>query len=171
MTTTAPRRAARSPRSAPAATSTSRNATGELELYDLALDPYELQNQILNPAYDAAEASLAARLASLRACAGESCRSKPDLKLKLPHSQRRHGRSCRRPGAFLARVRGSASPRLVRASFAVGLEAAGHDSAAPFRKTLRPRLLRRKPRPEVRAVAELVDGRELSVQKRVRICR
>jgi hypothetical protein len=31
--------------------------------------------------------------------------------------------------------------------------------------------LRRKRKPQVRAIAELVDGRELSVQSRVRICR
>ncbi len=33
------------------------------------------------------------------------------------------------------------------------------------------RLLRDKPRPELRVIAELVDGRTLSLQKRVRICR
>ena len=171
MTTTAPRRAAPSPRCAPAATSTSQNATGELELYDLGADPYELQNQILNPAYDAAEASLAARLAALRACAGESCRRKPDLKLKLSRSRRRHGRSCRRPGGFLARVRGSASPRPRASGFARRPARRPGTIRRPLRKTLRPRLLRRKPRPQVRAVAELVDGRKLSLQKRVRICR
>ena len=50
------------------------NATGELELYDLSVDPYQLQNQVLNPAYDLAEAQLAKRLAALRSCAGETCR-------------------------------------------------------------------------------------------------
>ena len=50
------------------------NGTGEIELYDLGSDPYELQNQDANPAYDAVEAALAARLAPLRSCSGESCR-------------------------------------------------------------------------------------------------
>jgi arylsulfatase A-like enzyme len=147
------------------------NITGELELYDLATDPYELQNQINNPAYDVAQAALASRLASLRSCAGPSCRTKPDLKLKLPKSERDHGRSCRDPKDFIARVRGSGASQLRRTGFEVGGSEAGHDKSGPFKKEIRPRLLRAKKRPEIRALAELLDGRELSLQKRVRICR
>ncbi len=147
------------------------NITGERELYDLAVDPYQLQNQINNPAYDAVEAALASRLASLRSCAGESCRTKPDLNLKLPRSHREHGRSCRDPQDFIARVRGSGASQLVRAGFTVGGSEAGHDRSGPFKKEIRPRLLRAKKRPEIRVLAELLDGRELSLQKQVRICR
>ena len=147
------------------------NITGELELYDLDADPFQLQNQIANPAYDAVEAALAARLAPLRSCAGDSCRTKPDLKLKLPRSHRENGRSCRDPKDFLARVRGSVAGQVVLATFRVGAEEAGHDSAGPFKKELRARLLREKSRPEIRVIAEMLDGRILSLQKRVRICR
>jgi arylsulfatase A-like enzyme len=147
------------------------NLTGELELYDLEADPYQLQNLAADPAYDAIEAALAARLASLRACAGPSCRLKPDLKLKLPRSVRQNGRSCRPAGDFMARVRGSVAGQVVHASFAVGAAAAGEDSAGPFKKRLRASLLRAKRKPEIRVVAELLDGRALSLQKRVRICR
>ncbi len=147
------------------------NATGELELYDLEADPYQLQNLVTNPAYDAVEAALAARLAQLRSCAGESCRTKPDLKLKLSRSHREHGRSCRGPKDFLARVRGSVAGQLVRATFAVGPGRAGHDTSSPFKKEIRPRLLREKRRPQLRVIAEMRDGRVLSLQKRVRICR
>ena len=128
-------------------------------------------NQVANPAYDAAEAALAARLARLRACTGPSCRSKPALNLKLPRAKRRDGRSCRRAGQFVARVGGAAAGRLVFARFEVGGRASGSDQAAPFRKRLTPRLLRRKPRPEIQVFAELLDGRTVSLQKRVRICR
>jgi len=48
--------------------------TGERELYDLATDPYELQNLDADPAYDAIEAQLAARLDELRDCTGAACR-------------------------------------------------------------------------------------------------
>ena len=54
---------------------------------------------------------------------------------------------------------------------AVGAKPAGRDGAGPFKKQLQPRLLRAKRRPEIRAIAELLDGRQLSLQKRVRICR
>ena len=147
------------------------NASGETELYDLDADPFQLDNQVANPAYDAAEAALAARLARLRACTGPSCRSKPALNLKLPRAKRRDGRSCRRAGQFVARVGGAAAGRLVFARFEVGGRASGSDQAAPFRKRLTPRLLRRKPRPEIQVFAELLDGRTVSLQKRVRICR
>jgi N-acetylglucosamine-6-sulfatase len=147
------------------------NASGETELYDLDADPFQLQNQVANPAYDAAEAALAARLARLRACAGPSCRSNPALGLKLPRTQRQDGRSCRRAGQFVARVRGAAAGRLVFARFEVGGRRSGSDVVAPFRHRLTPRLLRRKPSPKIDVFAELIDGRAVSLQKRVRICR
>ena len=146
------------------------NATGELELYDLATDPYQLDNQVNNPAYDAVEADLASRLATLRSCAGETCRTKPDLRLKVPKSHREGGRSCREAKDFIARVRGSAAADLVLVSFSVGSEAAGQAKAGPFKKEILPRLLRAKNRPEIRVTAELLDGRLQSLQKRVRIC-
>jgi hypothetical protein len=59
----------------------------------------------------------------------------------------------------------------VVARFSVGGRSSGSDQAAPFRKRLTPRLLRRKPRPEIQVFAELLDGRTVSLQKRVRICR
>jgi N-acetylglucosamine-6-sulfatase len=50
---------------------------GEHELYDLAEDPYELRSRDADPAYDLIEQELAARLAWLRTCAGDSCRTRP----------------------------------------------------------------------------------------------
>jgi N-acetylglucosamine-6-sulfatase len=50
---------------------------GEHELYDLAADPYELKSLHASSAYDAVEGDLAARLAWLRTCAGETCRTRP----------------------------------------------------------------------------------------------
>jgi N-acetylglucosamine-6-sulfatase len=48
--------------------------TGEQELYDLAVDPDELQSRHADPGYAAVRAGLAARLARLRSCAGAACR-------------------------------------------------------------------------------------------------
>jgi arylsulfatase A-like enzyme len=50
---------------------------GERELYDLARDPHELASRHADPAYAAIQADLAARLARLRVCAGETCRTRP----------------------------------------------------------------------------------------------
>jgi N-acetylglucosamine-6-sulfatase len=140
------------------------------ELYDLRADPFQLQNLAPDPAYDEAEAALAARLATLAGCAGPSCRSKPSLTQKLPRAVRRDGRSCRRPGNLRVRVRGADSEAVVEATFRVGAKLAGRDRSGAIKKRIPPRLLRHKGRPEIRVIAELVDGRELSLQKRVRIC-
>jgi N-acetylglucosamine-6-sulfatase len=50
---------------------------GERELYDLARDPHELQSRHGDPSYASIQADLAARLARLRVCAGETCRTRP----------------------------------------------------------------------------------------------
>jgi N-acetylglucosamine-6-sulfatase len=47
---------------------------GEAELYDLEADPYQLHNLAELPRYAALRDRLAARLAELRECAGDSCR-------------------------------------------------------------------------------------------------
>ncbi len=147
------------------------NASGELELYDLSVDPYQLQNQVLNPAYDLAEAQLAKRLATLRSCAGESCKAKPALNLDLPRSVRENGKSCRPPGDFIVHVRGTAAGRVELVRFRVGSTEAGHDEDNPLKKELRRRLLRDKRRAQIRAIVELVDGRLFSLQKEIRVCR
>jgi hypothetical protein len=47
---------------------------GEEELYDLQVDPYELDNRAYDPSFTTVRADLAARLQRLRSCAGASCR-------------------------------------------------------------------------------------------------
>lgn len=49
------------------------HSTGELELYDLQRDPYELTSVHADPSYDATRQALAERLARLRTCAGAAC--------------------------------------------------------------------------------------------------
>ena len=144
--------------------------TGEVELYDLETDPFQLSNQHANPAYGEAEARLAARLDVLRSCAGKSCRRKPALNLRLPSSVSEGGRSCREAADFVARVRGADAGAVDRVTFRVGSKLDGRDSSVPLKERLKPRLLRRTSTPEIRAIAELVDGRELSLQKEIRIC-
>lgn len=49
--------------------------TGEIELYDLRTDPYEIRSQHANPKYLKVLNYFAAELARLKDCAGEVCRS------------------------------------------------------------------------------------------------
>ena len=49
------------------------HASGETELYDLAADPWELENQADNPAFLSIRTQMENRLAQLRNCAAASC--------------------------------------------------------------------------------------------------
>jgi arylsulfatase A-like enzyme len=51
--------------------------TGEAELYDLTLDPFELESRHDDPAYALIQAQLASRLQDLRDCAGSGCLTHP----------------------------------------------------------------------------------------------
>jgi N-acetylglucosamine-6-sulfatase len=51
--------------------------TGEKELYDRKVDPYQLANVAGDPAYAAIEARLARKLAKLADCRGKACNVKP----------------------------------------------------------------------------------------------
>ena len=148
-----------------------QNATGEIELYDLEADPFELQNQQANPAYAEAKAALAARLATLSSCQGKTCRSRPAMELKLPRPVREKGRTCTDARDFVARVRNKAQSRLVGVVFRVNGKKVGEDHSSPFRRRLPTKALRTRPRAEVDADSELVDGRMLTLHERVKICR
>ena len=47
--------------------------SGERELYDLRLDPYQVASVAAVASYDAVRADLAGKLDTLRTCRGESC--------------------------------------------------------------------------------------------------
>jgi N-acetylglucosamine-6-sulfatase len=49
------------------------HSTGEEELYDLREDPYQLENRVDDPAFEATRRALARRLDRLRDCAGPDC--------------------------------------------------------------------------------------------------
>jgi hypothetical protein len=51
--------------------------TGDVELYDRLKDPAQLKSVAASPAYAKIKAKLAADLAKLDKCAGNSCRIKP----------------------------------------------------------------------------------------------
>jgi hypothetical protein len=57
--------------------------TGERELYDLERDPNELHSVHDDPAYGPVQAELARRLQALRVCAGQNCRTRPAVRLRV----------------------------------------------------------------------------------------
>jgi N-acetylglucosamine-6-sulfatase len=133
------------------------NDSGEKELYDLHNDPYELQNVSGDPSHAAVEADLAKRLHKLRNCNGKSCRREPRLKLKLSGN-------CR-----TASVSGKDRRRLVDVDFAAGGNHLGTVTSAPFSRSVPLKAIRGKKR--VEATADVLDGRRLTLTKRLRCIR
>jgi N-acetylglucosamine-6-sulfatase len=137
-------------------------SAGATELYDLERDPFELQSQHADPAYAQLREQLAARLAALRNCAGDSCRTKAKLKLEV----KKKGGCAPRPAR--ARVTGRDAKRLGTVSFEVDGRAAGTDSGKPFKEKLGK--LKRGRGSKVRAIAEMTDGRRMTLDEKVRAC-
>ena len=116
-------------------------STGEVELYDLERDPYELRSLHAAPGLARLRAGLATRLHALETCAGAGCRARPALRLRVRR------RDCR----FVAAVRGADARAIERVRFAVKHRRAG-------RRAL------------VRARVRLDDGRALTLERRPRNC-
>jgi N-acetylglucosamine-6-sulfatase len=94
---------------------------GDRELYDLEKDPYELQSEHANPAYEQIRNALAARLHNLVTCAGATCRARPAVRF----SAGRRGRC----GIVKASVTG---PNVAAVTFTVNGRPGGTDRHAPF---------------------------------------
>jgi arylsulfatase A-like enzyme len=145
--------------------------TGERELYDLKKDPFELQSRHDDPASPGARAHLATRLHHLEHCAGRTCRRRPQLSLQLRH---RHGRQGGRPCArapIRALVRGKDAHDAERVEFYVGAKRVAVDTQAPFRHRLPGRAFARHGKTRVRARPSMLDGRRMTIDRKVRACR
>jgi arylsulfatase A-like enzyme len=128
--------------------------SGDRELYDLKQDPYELQSQHANPAYDAVKASLAARLHNLVGCAGATCRARPAVRFDAG----RHGRC----GTVRAAVTG---PGVQTVGFYANGRRLARDTRAPFRANLH-----FKSRSTVRARVTVAFDRLVTLDTVVRGC-
>jgi N-acetylglucosamine-6-sulfatase len=123
---------------------------GEQELYDLRNDPFELQNAAGIPAYSSVKASLQRLLGGLKGCAGRSCTGHPSLKLKL---------ACSR-----AAVVGKGAPQ--EAVFYLRGKRIGRDAKPPIQT----KLAHASSGARVEAVATSIDGRKVSLTRKLRGC-
>jgi N-acetylglucosamine-6-sulfatase len=147
------------------------NATGELELYDLRNDPDQLQSLHADPAFDQVEGALASLLARLRTCSGSGCRATPALELKLAFKDGEPGRGECAKGAVRAKLRGPDAGLLTgTVGFSVGSKDAGADDAAPYGVRIARGKLKKGGRSNVVATLATIDGREMTLDERVRRC-
>ncbi len=139
---------------------------GEKELYDLAQDPYELQNDVTDPAYRQVKAVLARRLHKLAGCSGQACRLRPRVELRLHYRTRREdGRRCA-TNRIRARLEGTQKGDAVKTEFYVGHELVGEDSGKPF-KLVMPAV---HGRTRLGARVTMLDGRRLTLGRHLRAC-
>ncbi len=140
---------------------------GDLELYDLREDPFQIESAHNDPGYARVRQRLVTRLAALRTCAGRSCRTTPALRLELKSDKGR--KRCSEP-PVRANFAGGDRPEIELAEFFVGSKLVGTDRRSPFKHRFgRGELGRGKAL--VRARAELIDGRRIGWERELRVCR
>ncbi|HEX7254548.1 MAG TPA: sulfatase [Gaiellaceae bacterium] len=142
-----------------------QHANGEQELYDLARDPHQLQSLHADPRLAALKTELGARLLRLRTCAGDACRSGPNLSLQARYRRGRAG--CVRSTVRL-RIAGSAASRISTVNFYRGRTRIKRDAKAPYTASISPRRLRT--RTVVRALVGLRDSRSATLDRALRAC-
>ena len=153
--------------------------TGELELYDLAKDPYELQSVDGHEQYAWVQHDLHMRLRGLVNCVGVDCLARPHLALVLRSGGQPVG-SCFSDDLRI-QVRGSKRSRLLQADVLIGkrrverllnIPAARGTGSGPITLTglVRRQQIHRRGRFRLRVLAETQDGRKLTLDRVLRRC-
>ena len=153
--------------------------TGEYELYDLELDPFQLRSVDGQERYRKVQRDLRARLRELVSCAGVDCLARPHLTLMV-RSDGRPVRSCFRRD-LRVQVRGSKRARLAHADVLIGrrrverllsIPTARGRRAGPTTLSgeVRREEIRRRGRFRLRVLAVTEDGRKLTLDRTLRPC-
>jgi N-acetylglucosamine-6-sulfatase len=141
--------------------------TGEAELYDLAVDPFELDSRHADPAYAAIRGSLSNLLARLTACVGERCRVEPRLRLALRYDRDRvAGRPCV-DSPIRLRPDGADADDAVSGGLFLDGKPRGSGGEAGPRTSIARRELHERRRTELRFNVTTLDGRVLSLDAEV----
>jgi N-acetylglucosamine-6-sulfatase len=141
--------------------------SGEQELYDLAADPDELVSRHGDPVLAELKAELARRLARLRTCSGASCRATATVRLAVRY---RAGRARCVRSRLAVRITGGDVRQVVRTDFRLAGRRIRADVRAPFTADIAKRRLNRRSAKLLRVLVVFADGRELTLDRRLRSC-
>lgn len=142
--------------------------SGEYEMYDLQVDPDQLQNIYGDPSYADVQAALDADLNRLKRCAGDRCTEGTGARVTVSR-RKGPGRQCRRsPVSAKALIAGG---DLLKVSFRVNGGPRTVDTEAPFEVRIPPDERRGRKQVMIAARADLIDGRRVDLSKVARICR
>ncbi|HEV2723920.1 MAG TPA: sulfatase [Thermoleophilaceae bacterium] len=154
--------------------------TGETELYDLQVDPYELRNLEDSLLYAPVRQLLARRLRSLKRCAGSRCNAgRPSVRLalrELEPARKKGRRPARRNQTCVARglrlgLAGRERSRVERVKYLLGRRRLAASRRSPFSADVRPSRLPAGRELRVRARVVTRDGRVVTVDRPVTTCR
>jgi N-acetylglucosamine-6-sulfatase len=140
--------------------------TGEYELYDLETDPFQLRSRDGADAYETVQRDLRGRLRRLKRCAGSSCLEHPQLKLHV----RPRPTSCV-PGDLRVFLSGPERTDVISAEVLVGRRRVARVLPPPLVRRIPQERLRRGRSFRLRVRAETIDGRRVTLDRRVRACR
>ena len=160
------------------------DATGEVELYDLREDPFQLQSLDEYERYDRVRRLLARRLRVLETCAGALCQSgRPAVRLRLREvvrPSRRRGRATgvrrlRRVRSCLSRdlrlgVYGRERKLVERTGYYLNNRRVASTSRPPFGVDVKRRRLPARRTVTVRARITTIDGRVITRDRVLRTC-
>jgi arylsulfatase A-like enzyme len=138
---------------------------GVRELYDLANDPFELENQAKNPQFATIEAQLARRLAPLKTCRGQACSRGFAVSLSVGFGRGRH-RCVKAP--VRAAIGGRAVSEATTARFFLNGHVVHVSSSRPFAAVIARRRVPKKA--VVSAYVGFPDGSVVSLARALRGC-
>jgi N-acetylglucosamine-6-sulfatase len=137
---------------------------GEVEMYDLVNDPYELESVHDDGAYNKERSRLARLLDEFRRCSGRECARGPKVKLKLKPDKT--GRGCR-PPRLKATLGGGEKGAVTEATFRGGGKR-DRDRRKPFKFKLN---AAGKGKVKIKATIELRDGRvDNTLKRKTKVC-
>jgi N-acetylglucosamine-6-sulfatase len=138
--------------------------TGEIEMYDLEADPFELESVHDDAAYNKERSRLAQLLAEFRRCSGRECARGPRVKLKLKPDKT--GQGCR-PPRLKATLKGGEKRIVTEAAFRGGGKR-DRDRHKPFNFNLN---AAGKGKVKIKATIELRDGRvDSTLKRKTKVC-
>jgi N-acetylglucosamine-6-sulfatase len=148
-----------------------RYDSGERELYNLHEDPYELRDRSNAGGLADVRRRLSSRLVDLQGCKGNTCRTKPHVRLRLRfRSGLDRGRRCVR-GPLRARLGGPNRGGVAKVEYYVRGKLAASSSSLPFKRRLSLKRFHHRRKTRLRARVRMIDGRQLTVERHVRACR
>ena len=136
--------------------------TGEVELYDLRVDPYQLQSVHEDEQYAAAREALERLTEELKACAGPDCERRPQLRLDV---RRREGEGERCGERAAVAIVGADADAVAAGLLAVDGRRLGAVGRSPRTVELDPGASA-----SVRARVETIDGRLLTLEAEIPAC-